>query len=427
VGLRYQSALPTQDLSGLPSPLRASIIDSYDHFCSKDRGGIRAGNDKTIDSRADDFVNWLRRKGVKFELLAGYSSGQQIALAGAYIREVNLGLAGCQNKSNVAEKTLNGYLKSISTWWRQYTGQHMPLYQQLPNKKEPQLDPFLEDIIAQRRAWKEPKQKREPFTDVMFLALAKELRRLQKHNGAYFLSAHWAVLDFSRLGLHTGSRLSEYGQNGKQKKGDIFSRVPMERNAGEWAGMPIAFIRADFTYFDKDLIRRHFRICIATPGLAKYVHIRFRFDKSVNNFTIRKYESQPGNLLCPVDSSLSILKRADMLGIPADYPVGAYRPMGACPGSFAFLKGDDMQRVMQQACVLAYPNPNHYMRLHMHLLMSHSNRITAAVALHNAGVSIPVIAHRLRWSVDSVSFYLRDCFKAIGPLTQKAIEGSSLI
>jgi hypothetical protein len=58
--------------------------------------------------------------------------------------------------------------------------------------------------------------------------------------------------------------------------------------------------------------------------------------------------------------------------------------------------------------------------------MSHSNRITAAVALYNAKVSIPVIAFRLRWCVDSVTFYLRDCFKAIGPLTEAAIHGAYL-
>jgi len=58
--------------------------------------------------------------------------------------------------------------------------------------------------------------------------------------------------------------------------------------------------------------------------------------------------------------------------------------------------------------------------------MSHSNCITAAVALYNAGASIPVIAFRLRWSPESVEFYLRNCFKAIGPLTLKAIEGAHL-
>lgn len=116
-----------------------------------------------------------------------------------------------------------------------------------------------------------------------------------------------------------------------------------------------------------------------------------------------------------------------MLGIPLlDYPIGAYRPPNAATGQFAFLNGDIIKRVMQFACRLAYPDPRHYMRTHCHLIMSHSNRVTAAVAMFHACMSIETIAQRLRWCVESVTFYLRDCFKAIGPLTEKAIEGAFL-
>jgi len=50
------------------------------------------------------------------------------------------------------------------------------------------------------------------------------------------------------------------------------------------------------------------------------------------------------------------------------------------------------------------PDPNH-------LIMSHSNCITAAVALFHVGISIPVIAYHLHWSEESVAFYLHECFK----------------
>ena len=56
---------------------------------------------------------------------------------------------------------------------------------------------------------------------------------------------------------------------------------------------------------------------------------------------------------------------------------------------------------MQHACRLAYPDPNHYLWLHIHCIMAHSNRVTAAIALYNLE-----IAHRLRWSVESVEHYL---------------------
>ena len=133
-----------------------------------------------------------------------------------------------------------------------------------------------------------------------------------------------------------------------------------------------------------------------------------------------------GSILCPVKHALAIIRRAAILSIPASFPIGAYRPADAPSGQYAFLDGSDVQNVMQAACRRAYPDPNHYMRLHIHLLMSHSNSITAAVALYNSGAKIPVIAHRLRWSPETVEFYIRDCFRAVGPLTEKAIEGAYL-
>ena len=122
----------------------------------------------------------------------------------------------------------------------------------------------------------------------------------------------------------------------------------------------------------------------------------------------------------------SLLTRADRLGIPTAFPIGAFRPFGAPPGQFVFLTGKDVAEVMQAACIRAYPNPDHYLRRNIRLLQSHSNRVTAAVALSNAGVPIDIIAARLRWNVESVKFYLRDCFRAIGPLTEKAIIGALL-
>lgn len=278
--------------------------------------------------------------------------------------------------------------------------------------------------MEQRRAWKQPRQKREPFTSDMFDALAK-LLAVHDASNYVFLSVDFAVFDWTRLGLHTGSRLGEYGQS-KRKKGELFARVPFEEDAGEWAGSPLAFIRNDFTLYDTNLCRHSHSACLADIRLAAYVHVRFRYDKSVNNFTIRKFKRQSGSILCPVKAVLSILRRADMLGVPENFPIGVYRSVGAPAGGFSFLNGTDVKNVMQKACVLAYPDPSHYMRLHAHLLQSHSNRVTAAVALFNAGVPIPVIAHRLQWNVESVTFYLRDCFRAIGPLTQKAILGASL-
>ena len=90
---------------------------------------------------------------------------------GAYLREVQQG-DSCKGMKNLAAKTLNGYMASAETWWHNVTGYHIPLYENHPGKKEPQLVKFIADIFEQRRAWSQPKQKREPFTYAMFEALA---------------------------------------------------------------------------------------------------------------------------------------------------------------------------------------------------------------------------------------------------------------
>ena len=122
------------------------------------------------------------------------------------------------------------------------------------------------------------------------------------------------------------------------------------------------------------------------------MHIRFRYDKGPENFVTKKFRRVPNNFLCSVQAVTLILSRADRLGIPVAFPIGAFRPFGAPPGQFVFLTRQDVAEVMQAACIRAYPNPDHYLRRNIRLLQSHSNRVTAAVALSNAGVPIDIIA-----------------------------------
>jgi hypothetical protein len=349
---------------------------------------------------------------------------EAIAVVGTYIRQVNLG-DSLKSQANLTEKTLMGYLKSAATLYHSYAGAPLSLYVPAPTGGEAKLHPFLANILQQRTAWKQPKQKREPFTMAMFEALSDELSLQHQHNNLVFLSKAFAVFDWMGLGIHTGSRLGEYGQS-KPKAGEPFATVPNSTDAREWAGTPLAFVREDFQFFGSTLIQHPYLECLQDHSLALYVHIRFRFDKSKMNFSIRKFKRLSGIMLCPVKRALSILKRADLLGIPPNYPIGAFCPHGGATGTFTMIKGDHIQSVMRHACRQAYPDPNHYLRLNIKLLMSHSNRITAAVALYNAKVPIPVIAFRFRWCIDSVTFYLRDCFKAIGPLTEAAIHGAYL-
>jgi hypothetical protein len=82
---------------------------------------------------------------------------------------------------------------------------------------------------------------------------------------------------------------------------------------------------------------------------------------------------------------------------------------------------------MPKVCKLAHPDPMDHYHDKYKLMVSHSNRVTAAVALANAGLSIDAIAFWLRRLPQSVQHYLRECSSGIGKLALDAVTGASLI
>jgi hypothetical protein len=73
---------------------------------------------------------------------------------------------------------------------------------------------------------------------------------------------------------------------------------------------------------------------------------------------------------------------------------------------------------------MAHPDPSHYMHKNAHCIVAHSLRVSACVALHNAGVSLDDITFRLRWNSDAVKAYIRDCARTIDELTGRVISGA---
>ena len=130
----------------------------------------------------------------------------------------------------------------------------------------------------------------------MFQALAKILQATtQTMNVAVvFYSMQYAVNDWTRLGVFTGSQIYKYGQS-NIPKGKRFATIPATKDAGLWKVWPIAFVAADLEFFDRAIIRCPSSACLDCKRASQLaeVHIRFRFDKSATNFTIRKYCRPP--------------------------------------------------------------------------------------------------------------------------------------
>ena len=136
----------------------------------------------------------------------------------------------------------------------------------------------------------------------MFEALSRYLCARNKTDSNAFLSAEWAVFDWSGAGIHTGSRLGEYGQS-KPTEGSPFCHGSYDlRMLANGQVLPLAFIRADFTFYDSGMLRRPISECLADESLAaRSCMFASDYDKSKNNFTIRKYR----HVLAASSASLS--------------------------------------------------------------------------------------------------------------------------
>ena len=157
---------------------------------------------------------------------------------------------------------------------------------------------------------------------------------------------------------------------------------------------------------------------------AGEVDIRSRYDKSKADHTVLKFRDLLGNPYCPVMRTFSILRRATALGVPAAYPLGVFR---SPERRFRYINGDKMSFFLKRICIAAYPDTWHYMRSHIGSLMSHSLQVTMCVALWAAGLMHEQIAFRLRWSITSIQFYLRDSEADIGKYTNAAVQGALTI
>ena len=152
------------------------------------------------------------------------------------------------------------------------------------------------------------------------------------------------------------------------------------------------------------------------------MHIRFRYDKGTENFSIRKFSLSSDPILDPVDAVISILHQATLLHVPQWEPIGIYGTTQFA--AYYFLRDTHVRDELRAMCVRTYPDPDHYLRLHIDRIVPHSNRVTAAVCLHMGGASISDIAFRLRWHVSSVPTYLRECFQDVGTVMEQAVTGA---
>ena len=415
--------LPPENLSNLPPAAQAAINACRANFIQSDRGHVRRANDKSVDARSHFFAGWLQSTGHTKQSASQLTPDQVIDTIGAFIDAVKTG--NNLQSMHLTGQLLRNYTTAAALCFHLLTGV-MPQYYNPTTlmQKRIYLHPYLHDKIAQRTIWSKPTALKEPFTYRMLEIHAEfYLKQQQKDSHTTFYSLNHVVWDWLRLGVFTGSRVAEYAQSGL-KKNQRFQCIPKTPDAGQWAGQPLAFTRADFQFFDAShCCVPHTRVfTVHRKGGLRTFHIRFRFDKSKQNFVIQKFASTDDPILNPVDAAVSILRRADMLQVPQNEPIGVYSPLGG--STFLFLRDYHITPVLRMMCRLAYPDETHYLQVHIDWLVPHSNRVTAAVCLKMGGATDEDIAFRLRWNIASVPTYLRECFQEIGPIMTSTLQGA---
>ena len=388
-----------------------------------DRGTIRQQNDYTFDSRAIAFHNWLvDAMELTHDDISAVNSTDAVNLIGTFIhelRELTLPSKDPANQRTRMAATLAGYVRSAHTFLEIHTKTTLKIHVSTATNQGTRYDPYIADAIGETQKWQRKKPKIEPYTWDMFNTLSEQIQEEWKLDNSSILDCKASVFDWSRLGNFTGSRCGEYAQTHLPR--GQYAKIPDTAAAGAQKGLPLAFIAADFVFVSSEYIILDQNHVITHRYAAFELHVTFRYDKSNKNFSVRKFRRGVG-FLCPIDAAISILARAKALGVPENEPIGVFRQNTS--GSYTFLTNNDVTRVMRKACKDAYPNKDHFLHRHVTRIVAHSNRVTAAVALYAAGVSIKEIAFRLRWEEESVDHYLRESFQAIGNLTLAAIKGA---
>ena len=302
--------------------------------------------------------------------------------------------------------TLRGYVHSAVLLLGQYAVQHFNI-QDPRNPKN--LHPWISEPILLRAKWQKPLERREPYTDRMIRVLYKQVHQSMKYHYNYRYCLPARVLDLTILGSFTGHR----GNESVQTVGThtTVSRVPRGATSGDEAGNPLAFMAADWSFYDAHghlLVGENLRLI--RPSM---LDVTYRFDKTKENFKSRKYWTTGHHIFDPVIAAWRITIVAMDLNVDPKDPLAVFTDHKS--QRYKYITSKDVIDVMRRACVAAYPDPTHYLRLHINSIVSHSNRVTACVALGAAGKNDDEIGWYIRWSPPSVRIYRRDACQALGP------------
>jgi hypothetical protein len=145
------------------------------------------------------------RKGITLDHLRRLSTNDIIWVLGTYIGDIKSG-------DNILGMFIQGdlirnYVVAARCLFEQYQHRTIVITDPHSHSPIPRLHPYLHELIHQRTVWRKPKLLKEPYATEMFDWLYEAIQKVT-HRSA-FIQVQWLVYDTQRLGVFSGSRISE--------------------------------------------------------------------------------------------------------------------------------------------------------------------------------------------------------------------------
>lgn len=209
-------------------------------------------------------------------------------------------------------------------------------------------------------------------------------------------SFHTAVWYWTALGRLGGFRCQEFAMD---KPDNI--RVYIKPDGTQ---VVRAFTLTNFIFHDMHSSRITWTQALATPAIVHKISTEYDIQKNRVNGQLISFVREPRfQSMCPVCISLSILRLAVELGASSSTdPLCVYRSES---GTVQYLTGTSITAYYRYVTKLVFPAVS---VADLHLISTHSLRVTACVLLHEAGMDGSYIKLRLRWKSDCFEMYLRN-------------------
>lgn len=380
-------------MQGVSTESRASLINLA---LRTDKEITQSSGDSGIETKRSRQAFFLKFcSSHKIDPKSWLGSGElQVVLVSMYAVDIISG--NNINKLPLRAQTVREYLEAVNELFDERGYERPTNFEQ--KRSAPTL--FYENL----KTWESEPNRRTHITQVFL----DEFIKLAEEDVASPYSIVHAMLDWTKLGRYTGSRLAEYGQ--ATEKRIEYHELP---NGGK---IMKALCRNDFCFKDKS--GKAVLNPVANRQHVYSVTITWRVQKNRRNGQKITWVLDSKNpVLCPVKAAIRIYNRSIILGMTADMPMGVYKNER---GDIRFLTGNKISKLFKKIAARAYEDITD---AELKQYSAHMIRVSACVILQVADKPADFIKSRLRWESDAYRVYLRDTSTPPIRLTRHTILG----